>query len=122
MDTRKGRQDPGRQEVTNTETREEYIARVVAEAPPISDEVMDRLAVLLRPGLRKHFGWKDEPSGPSEWELKRRKEADERAATLARLKKEALALTACHGCGLQPEQHTYQSAYGMGYHEWEPIK
>jgi hypothetical protein len=54
--------------------------------------------------------------------LRRRKEADERAKILHQLKQKALAITACHGCGLQPEEHNYRSAYGMGYHEWEPIR
>jgi hypothetical protein len=30
-------------------TRAAYIARVVSSAPPIPDDVLDRLAVLLRP-------------------------------------------------------------------------
>lgn len=29
---------------------EEYVSRVVAEAPPLSQEQIDRIAVLLRPG------------------------------------------------------------------------
>jgi hypothetical protein len=95
-----------------------YIIRCVAAAPPISDAGIDRIAVLLRPRHLRASG----PYEPSESELRRRKEADERAAALKELKRKALALTACHGCGLQPEEHSYQSAYGMGYHEWEPIR
>lgn len=29
---------------------EEYVSRVVAEAPPLTQEQLDRVAVLLRPG------------------------------------------------------------------------
>jgi hypothetical protein len=99
--------------------RAAYIARLVEEAPPLTDEQIDRLAVLLRP--RDARGYRA-TRGPSESELRRRKEADERAKILHQLKQKALAITACHGCGLQPEEHNYQSAYGMGYHEWEPIR
>lgn len=36
------------------ETRAEWIARVVSEAPPLSDAQLDYLAVLLRPVIRQH--------------------------------------------------------------------
>lgn len=38
---------------SQAETREEYIARIVSEAPPISRETLDRLAVLLRPTIQR---------------------------------------------------------------------
>lgn len=98
--------------------RAAYIARVVAEAPPLSDAQTDFIATLLRPGSVRRSASR----GPSEGELRRQQEADERAHILKELRRRAKAITACHGCGLQPEEHAYQSAYGMGYHEWEPIK
>lgn len=38
---------------SQAESREEYIARIVSEAPPISRETLDRLAVLLRPTIQR---------------------------------------------------------------------
>lgn len=40
---------PSNSEAKQAATRAAYIAQVVSEAPPISDEVIDRIAVLLRP-------------------------------------------------------------------------
>ena len=40
-------------QASQAETREEYIARIVSEAPPISRETLDRLAVLLRPTIQR---------------------------------------------------------------------
>lgn len=40
---------PSNSEAKQAATRAAYIAQVISEAPPISDEVIDRIAVLLRP-------------------------------------------------------------------------
>lgn len=45
---------PSPAQASQAETQEEYIARIVSEAPPISRETLDRLAVLLGPTIRQH--------------------------------------------------------------------
>lgn len=100
------------------ESRAAYIADLVSQAPRFTESQRASIAVILQPASDAYHSKR----GPSEAELQRRKEAEERATALAALRKEAQALTACHGCGLQPEEHGYQKAYGMGYHDWEPIR
>ena len=93
--------------------RAAYIARAIAEAPPISDEVIDRLAVMLNPRSRVD-------SGPSASVLEERRKWQEREDAMKAAKKLAESLTACDVCDLQPDAHTFQKSHGAGYHDWEP--
>jgi hypothetical protein len=59
-------------------------------------------------------------SGPSEWELERQRQEQERADALQQARQAALSLTACDVCNLQPEQHAYAQRGGIDSHEWTP--
>lgn len=100
------------------ETCEEYVARVVAAAPPISDETLDLLAVIFAPAIRPG----QDPHArrePSAAELERQRKAQEREDAKTAAKKLALSMTACDVCDLQPDVHEFQQKHGT-YHEWEP--
>lgn len=96
------------------ETREEWIARVVSEAPPLTDAQLVLLRSIMFPARESSAR-----SKPSAYELEQRRLARERSDALAAAKKLAESLTECDACGLQPAAHFYQRGYA-GFHDWEP--
>lgn len=92
-----------------------YVTRVVAEAPPLTDEQRDRIAVLLRPAADGHDPRRAlhiERALEAErkaWEAKAKSEA-----SLKEARRFAASLLLCDVCSIPPEGH-----YKKG-HEWVP--
>ena len=102
------------------EKLEAFRARVRAEVatwPPLTEEQQRVIAYNLY-GIG-HNGRKI-GTGPSEYELKQRKEAYERDEALKKAKKAAEAMTACDVCNLQPEAHRIRQANSVDMHQWQP--
>lgn len=102
--------------MTPDEKRAAYIARVVAEAPPLTAAQIDGLALLLRPETAAARG----PRQPSAYELEERRKEQERQAALHAAKKLAESLTECDACNLQPIAHSMNQLRAFGFHEWVP--
>jgi hypothetical protein len=92
----------------------DHIDRIVAEAPPISDERLDQIAVLLRPNhvLTNR--------GPSPAQLERERQEAERQAAFKEASRMAATLMACDACDQPPEAHGFQNRLTLGFHEWVP--
>ncbi|MDQ5862306.1 MAG: hypothetical protein M3536_08585 [Actinomycetota bacterium] len=87
-----------------------YVAKVVAEAPPLSPEQRDRLAMLFRAGNSGPVHIPDSP------EVIARRRANEALAKVRQAFKDAME--GCHGCGLSRKVHSYQQRYTTGYHDF----
>lgn len=90
---------------------EAYVARVVAEAPPLSATQAHRIASLLGGGAHE--------SGAVSPEVEARRAADE-ALSKAQARFRA-DLVGCHGCGLPLSAHRMQKEHGMGFHDYMPL-
>jgi len=98
------------------ESRDEYIARIVAGFPPPSAAQLDKVWALLGLGGSADRG----PREPSAYELEQRRKENERLDALKKAKKAAEAMTACDVCNLQPEVHGIRRSMGADMHDWQP--
>jgi hypothetical protein len=98
-----------------TISRADYIAQTVAAAPPLSNEVIDYIAVLLSP----QSGAEPGPRIISQAEAERQRIETERVTGLEAAKRLSASLMACDICDLPPEAHDAQQRYGA-FHEWQP--
>jgi hypothetical protein len=92
---------------------EDYVAKVVAEWPPLTAEQTARIAGLLRPAGAY--------AAPATTRQESREVIAIREAEAALAKARANfteALAGCHGCGLSPKVHNYQMDHGMGFHNF----
>lgn len=95
---------------------EEYVTRVVAAAPLLSQEQLDHIAVILRPG-----GDYIPPVTASAASIRASK-ITKAELELERLHDEMLeSMSGCRGCGLSRNVHEYQAGHGSGYHKHEPM-
>lgn len=92
---------------------DEYVAKVVAEAPPLTPAQIDRVWTLLHPTSPLHPSRAHVPERP---EVKALREAE--AALIAAKRAFADALGGCQGCGLSAKVHGYQKNYGTGFHDF----
>lgn len=94
----------------------DHVAKLVADAPPLTQSQIDRIYLLLHP---------DSPINPRSTFTPERPEVvalREAEANLAKVRKgfpEALAV--CQGCNLAEKVHYFQKDYGTGFHDFVPL-
>jgi hypothetical protein len=88
----------------------EHVARVVAEAPPLTHERRERITALLRGSDPASLSsmWSDEALAQEREEERRRQDALDEAKKLCR------ELMACDMCNRPPEAHNAWD------HKWQP--
>lgn len=94
---------------------QEHIDRVVAEAPPLTEEQRDRIAGIFR-------GGKTAPTvQKSPRQIEREKEAADRAEKARKVREAVERMSACAVCELPEVAHrVHAAASPFGFHEWEP--
>lgn len=98
-------------------TLAEYVARTVAQAPPLTPSQMVKIGSIMRGQSVDMSMLRVDPEIIA---AQREREAAEAAVIEA---KEAMrrAMDGCHGCGLSRSAHAAQKTYGMGYHGFVPL-
>lgn len=94
----------------------EYVDRIVAQAPPLTQEQADRIAGLLRGDDKQQARPLMRQERPEVLALRKAE------AHLAKVREgfpDALAV--CQGCDLAEKVHYFQKDYGTGFHKFVPL-
>lgn len=97
-------------------TLEEYIDRVVASFPPLTNAQIDLIATLLNGGRRPTERFESPERIKALQELRNAEEALRKARQAMQDE-----MVGCQGCSLTEKVHGYQKNHGLGYHDFVPM-